>query len=115
MFNKNAQNAAINATPESKPTLNITGATIQAAHMVSDNIAVFTLNIPGATFMNMKVIDGKNGMFIAMPQQKGKNDQWYDEYRLYLSDEDTARIIKAVGEHCAAVGAKCDYKTRYEV
>lgn len=112
MFNKNNQTAAPEVV---KQYLNITGATIQAAHLIADNIAVFTLNIPGASFMNLKVVQGKNGMFIAMPQTKGKNDQWYDQYRLYLSDEDQQRIIDTVGAHCMDKGAKVDFKTRYEV
>ena len=32
-----------------RPTLNLTGATIQAAYQMSDTCIVFTLNIPGAT------------------------------------------------------------------
>lgn len=112
MFNKNSQNAA----PEVVKTyLNITGATVQACHLISDCVCVFTLNIPGATFMNLKIVEGKNGMFIAMPQTKGKNGQWYDQYRLYITEEDTAKIIDAVGEHTSALNEKPDFKTRYEV
>ena len=112
MFNKKNQQAAPEVV---KQYLNITGATIQAAHMITDKIAVFTLNIPGASFPNLKIIDGKNGEFIAMPQQKGRNDQYYDQYRIYLSDNDVARIISAVGDHCAQQGERIDYKSRYEV
>lgn len=112
MFNNNNQNAAPEVV---KSYLNLAGATIQAAHLIADNIAVFTLNIPGATFMNLKVVQGKNGMFIAMPQTKGKNDQWYDQYRIYLSDKDQQRVIDTVGAHCMDKGAKIDFKTRYEV
>lgn len=112
MFNKNNQNAAPEVV---KQYLSIKGATIQAAHLIADNIAVFTLNVPGATFMNLKVVQGKNGMFIAMPQIKGKNDQWYDQYRIYLSDDDQQRVVDTVGAHCMDKGAKIDFKTRYEV
>lgn len=112
MFNKNNQIAAPEVV---KQYLNITGATIQAAHMISDKVCVFTLNIPGATFMNLKVIEGKNGDFIAMPQLKGKNDQYYDQYRIYLTEADTVKIISTVGEHCAMKDMKVDFKTRYEV
>ena len=112
MFNMNNQTAAPEVV---KQYLSIKGATIQAAHLIADNIAVFTLNVPGASFMNLKVVQGKNGMFIAMPQTKGKNDQWYDQYRLYLSDDDQQRIIDTVGAHCMDKGAKIDFKTRYEV
>lgn len=112
MFNKNNQTAAPEVV---KQYLSIKGATIQAAHLIADNIAVFTLNVPGASFLNLKVVQGKNGMFIAMPQTKGKNDQWYDQYRIYLSDDDQQRIIDTVGAHCMDKGAKIDFKTRYEV
>lgn len=112
MFNKNNQTAVSETVKE---YLSIKGATIQAAHMITDKICVFTLNVPGASFMNLKVIDGKNGLFIAMPQQKGRNDQYYDQYRIYLTDEDTKRVIDAVGNHCTGVGEKADFKTRHEV
>lgn len=112
MFNKSNQNAAPEVV---KQYLSIKGATIQAAHLITDNVAVFTLNVPGAAFMNLKVVQGKNGMFIAMPQTKGKNDQWYDQYRIYLSDDDQQRIIDVVGALCVDKGAKIDFKTRYEV
>lgn len=110
MFNKS------NAAPEVvKAYLSIRGATVQACHLISDRVCVFTLNVPGATFLNLKVVEGKNGMFIAMPQSKGRDGKYYDLYRVFFSDEDTQRIIDAVGEHATAQGEPTDYKTRYEV
>lgn len=110
MFNKS------NAAPEVvKAYLSIKGATVQACHLISDRVCVFTLNVPGATFLNLKVVEGKNGMFIAMPQSKGRDGKYYDLYRVFFSDEDTQRIIDAVGEHATAQGEPTDYKTRYEV
>lgn len=111
MFNKSNQNA-----PEIvKSYLSIEGATVQACHLISDRICVFTLNVPGATFMNLKVIDGKNGEFIAMPQSKGRDGQYYDLYRVYLSEKDAQRVISAVEAHATAQGEKTDYKSRFEV
>ena len=26
----------------------------------------------------LKVVDGKNGLFVSMPSERGKNGQWYD-------------------------------------
>ena len=112
MFNKSNQTAA----PETvKSYLSIEGATVQACHLISDRICVFTLNVPGATFLNLKVVDGKNGEFIAMPQSKGRDGQYYDLYRIYLSERDVQRVISAVEAHATAQGEKTDYKTRYEV
>lgn len=111
MFNKSNQNA-----PETvKSYLSIEGATVQACHFISDRICVFTLNVPGATFLNLKVVDGKNGEFIAMPQSKGRDGQYYDLYRLYLSEKDAQRVIIAVEAHATAQGEKTDYKSRFEV
>ena len=111
MFNNNKQNA-----PEVvKNYLSIKDATVQACHFISDRICVFSLNVPGAKFLNLKVIDGKNGEFIAMPQIKGRDGQYYDMYRVYFSEQDAQRIIAAVSEHVTARGEKTDYKTCYEV
>ena len=112
MFNKSNQNAA----PETvKSYLSIEGATVQACHLISDRICVFTLNVPGATFLNLKVVDGKNGEFIAMPQSKGRDGQYYDLYRVYLSEKDAQRVISAVEAHATAKGEKTDYRSRFEV
>ena len=34
----------------------------------------------GESFLikGVKVIDGKNGLFVSMPREKGKDGQWYD-------------------------------------
>lgn len=112
MFNKNNRIAA----PEiEKSYLSIEGATVQGCHLISDRVCVFTLNVPGASFLNLKIVDGTNGEFIAMPQSKGRDGQYYDLYRVYLSEKDAQRIIAAVSEHATAQGEKTDYKTRYEV
>lgn len=114
MFNKNKNNQ--NAAPEVvKSCLSIEDATVQACHLISDMVCVFTLNVPGATFLNLKVVNGKNGEFIAMPQSKGRDGQYHDLYRVYFSEKDTQRIIDAVAEHATAQGENTDYKTRYEV
>lgn len=112
MFNKSNQNAAPEVV---KAYLSIKDATVQACHLISDRVCVFTLNVPGATFLNLKVVEGKNGMFIAMPQSKGRDGKYYDLYRVFFSDEDTQRIIDAVGKYATAQGEPTDYKTRHEV
>lgn len=112
MFNKSNQNDA----PEIvKAYLSIEGATVQACHLISDRVCVFTLNVPGASFLNLKAVAGKNGEFIAMPSSKGRDGQYYDLYRVYLSEKDAQRVLSAVEAHATARGEKTDYKTRYEV
>lgn len=28
----------------------------------------------------LKVVDGKNGLFVSMPREQGRNGQWYDTF-----------------------------------
>lgn len=99
-----------------RPTLNLTGATIQAAYQLSDTCVVFTLNIPGVSLRDMRLIEKKaGGYFISTPQAKGKDGQYHDRFLVYLSATDEQRVIKAVLDHFAGLNEKRDYKTRYEV
>ena len=29
---------------------------------------------------SLKVVDGKNGLFVSMPREQGKNGQWYETF-----------------------------------
>lgn len=97
-------------------TLNLTDATIQAAYQISDTCIVFTLNIPGVSLRDMRLIEKKaGGYFISTPQVKGKDGQYHDRFIVYLSATDEQRVIKAVLDHFAGTNEKRDFKTRYEV
>lgn len=101
---------------DKKPTLNLTGATIQAAYQLSETVISFTLNIPGASLRGMRLVEKKDGgYFIATPQTKGKDDKYHDLFIVYLSDEDERAITDAVMAHFTATGEKRDFTTRYEV
>lgn len=58
----------------------------------------FTLQVPGLSLYNLRVVpEGKSyDAFIAMPQIKGSDGNYYDEYKVCLSDEDTAAILAEV-------------------
>lgn len=111
------KNTAVSAHEvDDRPTLNLTGASIQAAYQLSDTCVVFTLNIPGASLRDMRLIEKKaGGYFISTPQVKGKDGQYHDRFLVYLSAEDEQRVIKAVLDHYAGTNEKRDFKTRYEV
>ena len=103
-------------TVNDRPTLNLTGATIQAVYQLSDTCVVFTLNIPGASLREMRMVEKKSGgYFISTPQVKGKDGQYHDRFLVYLSEEDEKRVIKAVLDHFTGTNEKRDFKTRYEV
>lgn len=78
----------------------ITNVRVVTEHMVS-----FTLKMNGLSLYNMKVIESTKGdtagqRFLSNSQSKGSDGKYYNNYALYLSDEDKARIIEAV---CAEV------------
>lgn len=74
----------------------ISNVRVMTEHMVS-----FTLKMSGLSLYNMKVTESTKGdtagqMFLSNGQSKGSDDKYYNNYALYLSDEDKARIIEAV-------------------
>ena len=78
----------------------IANVRVMTEHMVS-----FTLKMHGLSLYNMKVTESTKGdsagqMFLSNGQSKGYDGKYYDNYALYLSDEDKDMIIKAV---CDAV------------
>lgn len=78
----------------------IANVRVMTEHMVS-----FTLKMHGLALYNMKVTESTKGnnsgqMFLSNGQSKGSDGKYYNNYALYLSDEDKDMIIKAV---CDAV------------
>lgn len=59
---------------------------------------MFTLKLPGLALYNLRVVpEGKKyDAFIGMPEDKGKDGDYYKRFALYLSDEDTKAVLKAV-------------------
>lgn len=58
----------------------------------------FTLKVDGLALYNLRVVpEGKNyNSFIAMPQDKGNDGNYYNRFSLYLSEDDTEEIIEEV-------------------
>lgn len=74
-------------------------ATVKNARVLSETCAVFTLSCAGFALYNLRVVctaDGKE--FIAPPSTKAKNGNYYDQYAIYLSEEDQKTLIAKVKE-----------------
>lgn len=58
----------------------------------------FTLQLPGLSLYNLRVVPaGKSyDAFIAMPQIKNSDGNWYYEYKLYLDDAASELILSEV-------------------
>lgn len=81
------------------------GWSISNVRVVTEHMVSFTLKMRGLALYNMKVTESTKGdtagkMFLSNGQSKGALGKYYNNYALYLSDEDIARIIEAV---CAEV------------
>lgn len=58
----------------------------------------FTLQVPGLALYNLRVVPAgkKYDAFIVMPEDKGKDGDYYKRFALYLDEEDTQAVIEAV-------------------
>ncbi len=58
----------------------------------------FTLKLPGAAFYNMRVVPAgrKYDAFIAMPEEKGKDNNYYKLFNIYFDPDDVKDIIEEV-------------------
>lgn len=74
---------------------------ITHVRVVAENVVTFTLQMNGLSLYNMKVVESTRGdtagqMFLSNGQSRGADGKYYNNYALYLSDEDRNRIIEAV-------------------
>lgn len=77
------------------------GWSIANVRVVTEHMVSFTLKMRGLSLYNMKVTESTKGemagkMFLSNGQSKGSDGKYYNNYALYLSDEDKDLIIKAV-------------------
>ena len=73
-----------------------TEAEVQNARVVTNDLITFTLKCHGFSLYNMKLAIGKKGYFIAPPSTKGSNGAYYNQYAIYLSEEDEKSLIESV-------------------
>ena len=79
-----------------KPNFVITGMKVSNVRKLSNTVTAFSLLGNGLGLYNLKVVNGAKGKFVAVPQTKGKDGEWYNQYAVYISEEDQAKIIKKV-------------------
>lgn len=77
--------------------LPITTFTVERCRVNQDCTRVtFTLKIPGAIFPDMKYVCTDQYQFLAPPEDKGRDGKYYKRYYLYLTEEDSKRIVEEV-------------------
>lgn len=73
-----------------------TEAIVQNTRVVTDDLITFTLKCHGFSLYNMKLVNGKNGYFITPPSVKSSNGAYYNQYAIYLTEEDEKSLIDSV-------------------
>ena len=84
------------ADEEKKVYFDISGMTVANVRQLSAKVVAFSLLGKGLGLYNLRIVAGKNGNFVASPQSKGKDGEYYSVYAVYLTEDDQKKIIKAV-------------------
>lgn len=84
------------ADEEKKVYFDISGMMVANVRQLSDKVVAFSLLGKGLGLYNLRIVAGKNGNFVASPQSKGKDGEYYSVYAVYLTEDDQKKIIKAV-------------------
>lgn len=64
-------------------------AVITSARVVTETFISFTLRCEGFSLYNMRLVEFKDGRQAILPPQEKHGDKYYNQYAIYLSDEDT--------------------------
>lgn len=73
-------------------------AMVTNVRQISETCVGFTLKCKGFSLYNLRAVERRddNGWFISVPATKGKDGKYYNNYGLYLRDEDQEAIIDAI-------------------
>ena len=63
-------------------------AVIKNARIVTNTFISFTLSCEGFSLYNMRLVELKDGKQAILPPQEKRGDKYYNQYAVYLSDED---------------------------
>lgn len=79
--------------------ITVTSVTVKRVNQYKDTV-YFDININGIDIYGCRVVEGKNGDFIAFPSQKGKGkdgkERYFNHCYAALSDEDSKKILDTV-------------------
>ena len=69
---------------------------IESVRLVSDKLVTFTLRGDGVSLYNVRLVEGSKGRFISASQHRGSDGKWYNDYGLYISEDDQKKLIDEV-------------------
>lgn len=99
MDTKNAKKTSNKSTENE--TVKLTSHAVERVRVIEgkngkNDLIFFTAIINGVSINNCRVMSGKKGDFIAFPEEKGKNGEYYKIVYIPLSDDDQKTILKDV-------------------
>lgn len=73
-------------------------AMVTNVRQISETCVGFTLKCKGFSLYDLRAVKRRddNGWFISVPATKGKDGKYYNNYGLYLRDEDQEAIIDTI-------------------
>lgn len=95
------KNAKKSSNKETKEFTKLTSHSVDRVRVIEgkngkNDLIFFTANINGVCINNCRVMSGKNDDFIAFPEEKGKNGEYYKVVYVPLSNEDQQTILADV-------------------
>ena len=81
---------------QERETIEVRSVEVTRVREVKGGTVFFTLTLNGVSIYDCRVVEGKNGDFIAFPSEKGSDGKYYSKVWASLSDEDSAAIIAEV-------------------
>lgn len=69
---------------------------VRAVEIKSGVQVFFTLTLNGVSINNCRVVEGKDGDFIAFPARKGNDGKYYKHVYAAISPEDSKAILNKV-------------------
>ena len=70
-------------------------AVVRNVRLVADNCLTFTLRLYGIDLYGMR-LEGEKSTFITASANKGKNGKYYDNFRVYFTEDSAQAVENAV-------------------
>lgn len=93
---KPTNNTNSNATKDTKDVLKIDSFSILRVHQFDNGGVSFDMTVNDISIYGCRVVETKDGDFIALPQRKGNDGKYYSIVWAKFSEQDTKDILTEV-------------------
>lgn len=101
MYNRKSNNTNSNKKDENQPVyfdMVETVAMVTNVRKITDSCIGFTLKCKGFSLYGLRAVEKRDGSgwFVSIPATKGRDGKYYNNYGLYLANEDEEAILDTV-------------------